>query len=329
MFKKYFLITILVTLLISCNKPTINEEPAKKQYEWQYFKTKDGLAANMVYDIAIDKDNTKWFATEFGVSRFNDQTFTNFTQSSGLLDHKINCIAVDLNNEIWCGSDLGLNRYDGSLWTTYTFENGLVNNHIYDIAVDGLNNIWIATAEGVSKYNRIEFVNYQKQGDQSLVNNKVRAISVSPDNTIWFGTEFGISSLNTQNEWFTYINPNNSNAFNLSALAVSNTQIWFGTLNGACAYTNGSWHTFSIDQGLVWPIVQDISLDKLGYIWFATRKGISWYDGNDFHSITTQDLLSDDYVNAIQIDQNGAIWIATNSEGLCKLIVLSQQEKSE
>ena len=50
-----------------------------QDYNYVHYDTKDGLAGSTVYSISQDKDGYMWFATEFGVSRFDGKIFTNFT----------------------------------------------------------------------------------------------------------------------------------------------------------------------------------------------------------------------------------------------------------
>ena len=95
------------------------------------YTTANGLPDNNVLDVAVDGNNTKWFATQGGVCRYNDTSWTTFTTANGLIDNFINCIAADHYNNIWVGTDFGISKWNGSTWTSYTAANGLVLSLIH------------------------------------------------------------------------------------------------------------------------------------------------------------------------------------------------------
>jgi len=72
-----------------------------QDYNYVHYDTKDGLAGSTVYDIGQDKDGYLWFATEFGLSRFDGKTFKNFTTDNRLTDNEILRICPDSKGKIW------------------------------------------------------------------------------------------------------------------------------------------------------------------------------------------------------------------------------------
>lgn len=48
------------------------------------YSTKDGLPSNEVYQVIQDSKGYMWFATDFGVSRFDGYNFTNYNSKDGL-----------------------------------------------------------------------------------------------------------------------------------------------------------------------------------------------------------------------------------------------------
>ncbi|MFD1061934.1 histidine kinase [Winogradskyella litorisediminis] len=61
----------------------------------------DGLPSNHVYDVLEDNDGFIWFATNRGVSRYNGETFKNFTIKDGLQNNDIWLLEKDHRNRIW------------------------------------------------------------------------------------------------------------------------------------------------------------------------------------------------------------------------------------
>lgn len=58
----------------------------------------------MVYDLCQDQDGFIWFATEYGLTRFDGSNFKNFTVKDGLPDNEILKLWPDKKGRIWIGS---------------------------------------------------------------------------------------------------------------------------------------------------------------------------------------------------------------------------------
>ena len=74
-----------------------------------------------IWDVAADASGSVWVATETGLSRFDGQRWTTFTEADGLADDLIFSVAVDGQGRVWAGSLQGLSRFDGQHWTCYQF----------------------------------------------------------------------------------------------------------------------------------------------------------------------------------------------------------------
>lgn len=77
---------------------------------WVSYSTKEGLAGNIVYSIAQDKNGMFWFGTDNGVSRYDGKNWRTFGRQEGLLDNNVYTLAVTPNNEIWAGTKRGVAR---------------------------------------------------------------------------------------------------------------------------------------------------------------------------------------------------------------------------
>ncbi len=72
-----------------------------QQYYYKNYTTKDGLPSNEVYYVLQDSKGYMWFATNYGVSRFDGYTFTNFDSQNGLPDNTVFEIFEDYKGRIW------------------------------------------------------------------------------------------------------------------------------------------------------------------------------------------------------------------------------------
>lgn len=82
----------------------------KPDGSWQSYSKRDGMAGNIVYSIAQEKNGTLWFGTDQGASRFDGKNWTNYNKSNGLISNHIYAMAIDDNNMVWLGSRGGVTR---------------------------------------------------------------------------------------------------------------------------------------------------------------------------------------------------------------------------
>lgn len=104
-----------------------------------------------VFSLLVGKDDTVWVGTwGGGVSHFDGDKWTNFTQKDGLAGNIVFSVAQDAKGVLWFGTNNGLSRFDGKQWTTFTQEQGLIHNNIYDVATTADNHIWLGSRAGVT-----------------------------------------------------------------------------------------------------------------------------------------------------------------------------------
>jgi ligand-binding sensor domain-containing protein len=77
--------------------------------KWTNLMEKDGLAGNIVYSIAQDKNGVYWFGTNRGVSRYDGSQWHNWNVHNGLPANDVYAIAIN-NDEIWLGTRAGVTR---------------------------------------------------------------------------------------------------------------------------------------------------------------------------------------------------------------------------
>jgi ligand-binding sensor domain-containing protein len=69
--------------------------------------TPQRTAYGTVWAIAVDGEGAIWFGTDGGVSRFDGQTWTTYTEEDGLAFSDVNVIAVDGEGALWFGTNGG------------------------------------------------------------------------------------------------------------------------------------------------------------------------------------------------------------------------------
>ena len=296
------------------------------QVNFTNYTTADGLADDYVCGgVCVDNNNSVWFGTQSGVSKFDGSTFTTFTTEDGLVENLINCIAYDSNNQkVWIGTENGVSVYDGTEFINYTTSDGLIDNSAKSICVDQNGVAWIATFSGLIKIDNGEVTNYTTT--DGLPSDLLTVVKTNSDK-LYIGSlvsglivydGVGFSSYGTSEGLVdNYV----------SAIAVVDEgNIYIGSYSGV-SVLNQSFYvtdTYTMESELFNNFVQDILVDDDGNIFvceyadYLADGGVSMFNGLTWTTYTTQDGLVDVMLKDAALDQNGNIWLTTGS-GVSKM----------
>ena len=133
-----------------------------------YDKAK-GLNADLVTQIFIDKDGSKWFVhagffkhgnsmvqAAGGVSHLkNDGTIEIFGYDKGLPSGFVNCVAADIDNSKWFGTNSGAVHLKVNGETeVFNKKNGIPGSNIRQIFIDKKGMRWFVTDDGVVRMDK-------------------------------------------------------------------------------------------------------------------------------------------------------------------------------
>ena len=238
------------------------------------------VVSNLVRTIAIDNQGIKWFGTQNGISKFDDNKWTAYTMTNVLTAPMVTCIAIDRQGSKWFGTGGGgIFKFDGIRWKNYTKVNGLQSNQIIAIAIDDYGNKWISTNEGgISKFDDINWVNYTDV--IGLSKNLVSAIAVDHQGDVWCGVYDQAFKFDGKS-WKNYdLQYGLGNAINSIAIDSKNNK-WFGCSNGVSVLGEFGVSTYTTKNGLITNYVLSVAIDADGSKWFGTTRGVSKLDGNN------------------------------------------------
>ena len=286
----------------------------------KYLDVEQGMNSSFVLAILEDSHGNLWFGTGGGgVSRFNGETFTHFTEKEGLSNNQVWSILEDSSGNLWFGTwGGGVSMYNGEFFTHFTEKEGLSNNRVRSILEDQYGNLWFGTwGGGVSMYNGETIIHFTEK--EGLSNNYVQSIMEDSRGNMWFGTRGeGVSRFNGVT--FTYFTEKEglSNNDVLAILEDKNGNFWFGTRGGGVSMFNGETFThFTEKEGLSNNEVNSIFEDSHGNLWFGTLGGgVSMFNGEIFTHITEIQGLSNNNVKAIFEDSHGNLWFGTDYGGV-------------
>ena len=113
------------------------------------------LPSNVINYVTLDKYGYKWFATNNGLVKYANNSWTVFNKSnSGLPSDTVNSIVEDKNGNKWILTAKGLAKYDNLNWETYNQSNsGLYSSQtILCLTNDKEMNKWIGAYGDLIEY---------------------------------------------------------------------------------------------------------------------------------------------------------------------------------
>jgi ligand-binding sensor domain-containing protein len=296
-----------------------------QQYNFRNLSVADGLAQSQVYAICEDSRGHLWFGTlGGGVSRYDGQTFTSFTEEDGLVNNYLRCIIEDRQGNLWFGTDEGVSKYDGRKFTSYTEKDGLCNNLVNAILQDAQGNYWFGTDEGgLSRFDGKKFTTYTDK--DGLPNKKVFCLYQHSDGYVWAGTEVGATKFDPrkldQKKIFSTYTTKSGLGGNTVRSITSDDQgnIWFGTYGGGISkYDGKNWRTYTLRDGLCNNTVHSIINAGRGKLWIGTAIGVSRFDGEDFTTFTEREGLCNNVIMCIAKDSWGNTWFGSSGGGVSR-----------
>ncbi|KKM71397.1 hypothetical protein LCGC14_1431020, partial [marine sediment metagenome] len=271
---------------------------------------------NYVLSILEDSNNNLWFGTGGGgVSMYNGETFTHFTEKEGLSNNFVWSILEDSHGNLWFGTyGGGVSKYNGESFNHFAESEGSDENLVWSILEDSQENLWLGTWNvGVIRFNGESLTYFTEK--EGLINNDIRSILEDSHGNFWFGTAEGVSMYNGQT--FTHFTDKEGLCSNdvWDILEDSQGNIWFAA-DGVSMYNGETFTNFTEKEGLsdngVWTILED----SHGNLWFGTMNGVSMYNGETFTHFTEKEGLSNNDVRSILEDSRGNLWFGTRGGGL-------------
>ncbi|HPR31330.1 MAG TPA: two-component regulator propeller domain-containing protein [Prolixibacteraceae bacterium] len=267
----------------------------------------NSLSSNFVNQIIEDPEGELWFATDKGLSRF-DQERIRFDQyhhmdgDTGSLPNDIcNTLFIDSQNRMWVGTRNGLSVFQPE---KRSFQNYLISDQHENLS-DQLNInaiqefpkgiFWIGTDNGLIQFSEEKGV-IQKwvstgNSDDELIYNVINTLLIDLNQMLWIGTHRGLDRFDLKQKRFVHFS--------------------FHPADRSTYESEG---------------VNAFLLDRSNMLWVSTyTQGIIYIDlqQENYQIITGQrersNSLKSNNVKYVINDRNENIWIGTKFEGLFKL----------
>lgn len=288
----------------------------------------DGLPSSEIYHVMQDSKGYIWMATNFGVSRFDGNTFRNMDMQDGLPENTIFEIYEDKTGRIWfisfpfqlsyfLNDSIHPYKYNGilekiaghGLVPTKKSFNVEVNDNIwfgflsddriFNIDSDG--NLTINEDVKDSPYSiSISEINGQlfaAQGKERGTYKRILSLKSARGNRI---AELGLSSSKYKGGYF------------LMLMSVTGDLYYAHNELLFIIKPDGSSKTFNLKDRILW-----LGAEKNGSIWIGKEfSGASRYSPSHFMDGPTDSLLDGISVSSVMIDNEGGAWFSSLGSGV-------------
>src|SRR5262245_1163503 len=322
------------------------------------YKSKDGLASEMVWALAAAEDGGVWVGTNgAGVIHAQDGNFRRVGEPSDI----VYSLAVDGKGGVYVGTGTGLKHLGGDGRWTVASTDGLGSGTVNAVAPGGDGELWASIIGwGVGRLRDGRLVSAWPEAAPAA--GQGNSVIVDPRGARWLATTRGeivrvegaraelvtadrplpanpVYSMHQDREGSLWIGTNGAGLLRLRksaflAYTVSeglphdfvypvhqtpDGAVWVGTGGGLARFAAGRWTAFTVRDGLCHDVVRSLADDGEGGLWVATYGGgICRFSGGSWHRYTRSEGLADDNVRAVLRDSHGRLWAAT-LHGLSRL----------
>jgi PAS domain S-box-containing protein len=324
--------------------------PLNGQLRFAHLTTSEGLSAANVTSIAQSGQGFIWFATPYGLDRYDGYTLVHYRQgfqANQLASSWINRLFTDRDGTVWVATDRGLHRYNASTGDFTRFipkkrrSDGDEMLDVLAIASDGQQGIWAGTRQGLQHLNaqtgdmmRLTDITH----GQTLRSEVVRALVHDKNGMLWIGTATGVDLLSADRQTLTHLpaiappGAPPAASYVRALFQDSRGDIWAGTMRGLARWsdTTQSWTRYGIKEGFTDGVVEAFTEDQQGVMWIGTSgRGVIRFDPATAQTRTFSrasadpDSLSDNVIDALLYDRSGSLWIGTYTGGVSRLELAS------
>lgn len=288
---------LLVTLFTCAGFLTVS---AQEDYRALHWDMEDGLPHGIVGCMLKDLDGFLWIGSDFGISRFDGNTFTNYYSDNGknsIAGNNIWGLVEDSLHNIWLGAqDKGYSRFDKKKdsFTNIRFSAPGVYNPFSATSME----VFCFEANTITAYNI-----------HSLQRRVITKFKPSDGSFPGVSTRSAIYDTASNNLWFINLSPGNH----------------WGLLQISLSDLSRSFYPFKCFHGIPGHNhdCEGMKLDRRrNCIWINSTDGLLRFDitKHEYANVTVLDpythLKNYNRFVGIDIDPKGRIWMATNPKGL-------------
>jgi len=313
------------------------------------YTAEDGLSHSVVYSTFQDSKGFIWFATDFGLTKFDGITYTNYTKQDGLPSNFITSITETDNNTLWIATyDKGIVKLQNGIFIDCPWYKKYVDDKLLQILADKENRVWFRDGKEKVGYIQNKVVTFFDINlfTKDSISRTIHNLFKKTDGSLLFATSKGafqfknntvtpqISGLNSsvyaidedslKNLWLVLegkilkLFPNGKTQ-ELNNTFFKNKRIRNFKIDNASRLWLGSYpqdilvinsETAEVIYSENIP-VNDIFKDREHNIWVSTfGQGVRCFNASFITNYTIKDGLTDNIISEVAEDSTGKTWIA-------------------
>ena len=314
------------------------------------FTVAQGLANDSVNDILLDSRGFLWFATLDGLSRYDGNSFVNYTTENGIPDRMVWAVDEDRDGGLWIATSVGLVRMTATATRgPRLFERvsaaADVDPETFDVFVDRRGTVWSSCGAAlcVVRNGRLEI----EKGFRPPTGVRIGAITDSPLGDLWISTGNGLFRRRPDGTWRSYaVQPANGNDGVGGVTVDREGRLWIATgygfvvwmpsdddrnpgaliaragtaaLPGMTIALPRPGEAVAITAPGSKPIICRPPIEaRDGSIWEPCHSGLFHVDRGRIARYDTSDGLPFDSLSVAE-DASGDIWVGTRGSGVVRL----------
>ncbi|WP_159452588.1 hybrid sensor histidine kinase/response regulator transcription factor [Pedobacter nyackensis] len=312
-------------------------------------KVSDGLSQSSVLDITQDGYSFMWFATRYGLNRYDGTRFKIYKSLPGdttsLSNNYINTLYCDNRKTLWVGTSTGLNKYnavtDNFQRINFYKKKAVIRPNVSCVYEDPNDNLWVGTDKGLyvlGNGQKNAFVNVDKLGlDDGLMSPEVLSVYQDTQGYMWIGTNkelirFRYNKKISAIEIFRHL-PGDLNSISdgpvKSIVEDHKGNLWIASRTGGLNRFNRASQTFEHyvhqsgnQNSIPHNSIRKMILNKDGNLIIGTQEGISIYNTQKNSFTNYQNHIDDplslnqNSIYGIFEDKTGTIWVGSYFGGV-------------
>lgn len=300
----------------------LNPGKTLDQYNFDHWKSEDGLPVNSIIHIIQAQSGYVWFVSYGGITRFNGIEFYTFNSFNApeIVNNSYTHIYEDNSGVIWAASSGGgVTSIDKEKVKTYTTDDGLPSNFVEEVVQDAAGRIWVATSNGLYYKEGERFVNDDTPSE--LKSRKLKSITCDKNSHLWAAT--------VDNGVFRFANGEVVAHYTVEHGLVSNVinyvkaekdGVWAGTDAGlSIIKTDDTINNITVANGLQNGFITSSIVDDSGVVWIGSYRGFCRINEGQFSYFSHAHPLYGQDITSMILDREGNMWLGTYRNGLYKL----------
>jgi ligand-binding sensor domain-containing protein/signal transduction histidine kinase len=292
--------------------------------EFKRFGNKDGVPADPLQPLFLDKEGILWIGTEnYGLLQFKENRFSTYAGSMDLARHQVYAFSETNDSAVWVATASGVDRIDRKSGEIRRFSkiDGLPADDVYGLSVDQQGRLWAGTGRGLACLENGIF----QPVPNDLCRLPIQTLTTDSHGMIWASIAGGgLWRIEPGTGQLSELPPENGRPLpNIQQIFEDREgNIWLATSEGLERLSDVKVITYATRDGLPSDNVGTVAAGSEGRIWIGTSGGLACLKNGTIERISLgseEEPASSMEVTSLYEDPHGVLWFGTRDGGLHRL----------